>query len=501
MSRRDVLQGAAAASVLLATGCTTASSTPATRQSPSGPASTARGGTTTRRDAPTRADWLALAASIDGDVIRRNNHAYAAAKRLFDPRFDARSPLAVVEATSAHDVAEAIGFARRFDLAARPRAGGHSYVGASTVNDGLVIDVGRIDGTRYDAASRHATVGAGARLYDVHAALARHGRSIPTGTCPTVGAAGLTLGGGLGVDSREHGLTCDRLVSLTIVMGDGAIRTVDADRNSDLLWGCRGGGGGNLGVVTSLRFATHPTRRLGFFLVAFPWSAASDLLEGWSRRVRQMPRSSWMNLHLEAGADGSTRARVVGVCRAGDEDDEAAAIERAVGVDATSTSTFQRSFLDGIAFLGGGTTSDRQAFAAGSDVIAAMSPRLARTLPRIVAQRAAGHHAVAVILDPLTGAVRDRAPAASAFPWRRHLADIQWYISLPLHPTHAAVGAAYDWIDSAHRALGSSSVGGYVNYLEPSRPVASYYGGNLRRLRRVKDRHDPDGFFHSAYTV
>jgi hypothetical protein len=56
-------------------------------------------------------------------------------------------------------------------------------------------------------------------------------------------------------------------------------------------------------------------------------------------------------------------------------------------------------------------------------------------------------------------------------------------------------------IDSAHRALGSSSVGGYVNYLERGRPVASYYGGNLRRLRRVKDRHDPDGFFRSAYTV
>ena len=75
-------------------------------------------------------------------------------------------------------------------------------------------------------------MGAGARLYDVHAALARHGRSIPTGTCPTVGAAGLALGGGLGVDSREHGLTCDRLVSLTIVTADGVIRTVDADQNS-----------------------------------------------------------------------------------------------------------------------------------------------------------------------------------------------------------------------------------------------------------------------------
>jgi FAD/FMN-containing dehydrogenase len=486
VDRRTLLR---AATVSTAAGLVAGCSSPALRS------------TTARTGGPTRADWLALARSLDGDVIRRNNGHYAAAKQLFDPRFDRRSPVAVIEAASAHDVSEAIRFARRFDLTSRPRAGGHSYVGASTVDDGLIIDVGRINDTHYDAASGRARVGAGAQLYGVHATLARHGRSIPTGTCPTVGAAGLTLGGGLGVDSRVHGLTCDRLVSVTIVTADGLVRRADASRNSDLLWACRGGGGGNVGVVTSLHFATHPTHQFGFFLVSFPWSAASRVLEGWSRRVRQMPRSSWMNLHLEAGSDGSTSARVVGACQAGDEDQEAAAIERAVGVDATSTSTFQRSFLDGIAFLGGGTTSSRQAFAAGSDVIATMSPTLSRTLPRIVARRAASGHAASVILDPLTGAVRDRGPQATAFPWRRQLADIQWYVGLPLHPSRATVAAAYDWIDSGHHALGPASVGGYVNYLEPGRPVASYYGGNIARLRRIKQRHDPTGFFHSAYTV
>ena len=111
---------------------------------------------------------------LDGDVIRRNNHALRGRASSCSTRASTHAArLAVVEATSAHDVAEAIRFARRFDLAARPRAGGHSYVGASTVDDGLVIDVGRIDDTRYDAVSRRATVGAGAQLYDVHAALAR----------------------------------------------------------------------------------------------------------------------------------------------------------------------------------------------------------------------------------------------------------------------------------------------------------------------------------------
>ena len=249
-----------------------------------------------------------------------------------------------------------------------------------------------------------------------------------------------------------------------------------------------------------MQLHTHQTRRMGFFLVTFPWSAAARTLRGWASRIRVMPRSSWMNLRLEASGDGSTRVRVVGTCAPGDQGREAAAIQRAVGVDGTSVSTFEKSFLDGIAFLGGGTTSSREAFAAGSDVVAAMSRQLSQTLPRIVARRAAHHGSAAVILDPLTGAIRDIRPAASAFPWRRHLADIQWYVGLPNQPTRHQVHAAYDWIKQAHRAIGSASVGGYVNYLEPGRAVRSYYDGNYARLRQIKHRHDPSGFFQSPGT-
>ena len=495
LSRRAVLRDAAvttATAVGLLTGaCSTRFAS----------ATAPRTGTTARSAGPTRADWRALARAIDGDVVRRSDPDYDQVKRLFDPRFDGRRPLAVVEAASARDVSEAIRFARRFDLRCRARAGGHSYVGDSTVTDGLVIDVRRMRATHYDAASGHATVGAGAQLYAVHAALAAHGRSIPTGTCPTVGAAGLTLGGGLGVDSRAHGLTCDRLRSLTIVTADGVVRTASPTRNADLFWASQGGGGGNVGVVTSLRLATHASGGYGFFLVSFPWTAASSVLAGWAHRVGRMPRSSWMNLHLEAFGDGTTRVRVVGVCQPGDENVEAAAVQRDAGVDASSVSTFQKDFLDGIAFLGGGTTSARTAFAAGSDVVASMTPRLAHALPRLVAARAASGHSAAVILDPLTGAVRDRRPGASAFPWRRHLADIQWYVGLPAHPSGRQVRAAYDWIRQAHGEVGAASVGAYVNYLEPNRPITDYYGRNAGRLRRIKHRNDPSGFFRSPYTI
>jgi FAD/FMN-containing dehydrogenase len=365
----------------------------------------------------------------------------------------------------------------------------------------VVIDVSRIAQTSYDASTRIATIGAGKQLYDAHAALSKHGRTIPTGTCPTVAAAGLTLGGGIGIASRQFGLTCDQLEGLTIVTADATKKTVNASQHHDLFWASRGGGGGNFGIVTSMRFHTQSTYRMGFFILHFPWGHAAKVVRGWSHRVHQMQRSAWANLHLDASSDGSTDIRVVGTCRAGDEDSEATAMENAVGVAPTSVSTFQKTYMQGIEFLGGGTTSPRQTFAAGSDIIASMSSDLAKALVHLVSQRASNGRSVSAILDPLTGKVSDTKPKATAFPWRNHLCDIQWYIGLPNGASNNAVQSAYNWIGSAHKKVRPFSSGGYINYLEPGRGLASYYGPNFQRLRQIKSQVDPHDFFHTPYTI
>jgi FAD/FMN-containing dehydrogenase len=454
-----------------------------------------------RRTGPTQADWNALQRDIDGRVVQRGDRGYAKAHQLFDPRFDDLHPLAVVQCASAADVATTIKFARQQQLKCRPKAGGHSYVGASSARGGVVIDVSRIAQASYDASTRIATIGAGKQLYDAHAALAEHGRTIPSGTCPTVAASGLTLGGGIGVASRQFGLSCDQLEGLTIVTADANKKIVNASHHPDLFWASRGGGGGNFGIVTSMRFHTQSTYRMGFFILHFPWRHAAKVVRGWSHRVNHMPRSAWANLHLDASADGSTDIHVVGTCRAGDESREATAMVDAAGVEPTSVSLFQRPYLEGVQFLGGGTTSPRQTFAAGSDVIASMSPDLSKAIVALVKHRAAHGRSVSAILDPLTGKVSDVKPRATAFPWRSHLCDIQWYIGFPNGASDHAVQAAYDWIGKAHKRVRPFSSGGYINYLEPGRGLAGYYGPNYRRLRQIKAQVDPHGFFHTQYTI
>ncbi len=492
VGRRTFLQGAAVGAAMLTSGGTSRASAAVTPRAvpPADPDL-----------APPPAAWKALANSLDGDLVRPGDADYFEAKELFNPRWDGYRPIAVVEAASSNDVSESIRFAQKYHLKVRPKAGGHSYVGASSATGVMVISTSRMTSVRYESASRVAFVGAGAKLYPVHSYLAGRGRTIPTGTCPTVGATGLTVGGGLGIASRSYGLTCDQLFSARIVTADGIIRTADSKTNPDLLWALRGGGGGNFGIVTLLQYHTQPTTSLGFFLMSFPWSAAVKVVRGWSARIKVMPHSTWANLHLEANANGASEARIVGVCAPGAQAGEAHAMEAAIGVNASSTQLFTKSYLAGVQFLGGGTTSKRQGWAAGSDILPTMTIPVANNLVHLISARSASHKSAVAILDPLTGAVQSHTPTSSAFPWRRHLCSIQWYLTMPDHPNIDQIHAAYSWIDTAHASVKSISAGGYVNYLEPRRHVSTYYGGNLKRLQSIKRHYDPHDFFDTPWGI
>src|SRR2546421_71448 len=127
-------------------------------------------------------------------------------------------PRAVVFCATAGDVAEALAVARRSGLQAVPRSGGHCFAGRSS-SAGIVIDVTPMRSV--SVADGVATIGAGARLGEVYDALARQGLTIPAGCGPGVGIAGLTLGGGLGILGRTHGLTSDPLLPARVGLAAG----------------------------------------------------------------------------------------------------------------------------------------------------------------------------------------------------------------------------------------------------------------------------------------
>ncbi len=161
--------------------------------------------------------------------------------------------------------------------------------------DGLVIDLTRMRNIEVDAEGRTATVAGGATASDVSAAVP-HGLAAVTGNVGAVGLGGFLLGGGYSHLSTRFGLAVDNLLGAEVVLADGRLVWADASRNSDLFWGLRGGGG-NFGVVTSMRIRLHPLSKVLAGLILFPWSQAESIL----RKHAQILSSAPDELSVQAG--------------------------------------------------------------------------------------------------------------------------------------------------------------------------------------------------------
>jgi len=204
----------------------------------------------------TRAHLNDFRATFAGEIVTPDAAGYDDARRVWNATFD-RRPGVVVRPSSIDDVVAAIRFGRERDLEISVRGGGHSALGHSTTDGGIVIDLGRMNEVTVDADRRLARTGGGALLGQLDIAAQEHGLVCPVGVVGHTGVAGLTLGGGIGRLQRHFGLTIDSLRSVELVTADGRLVRASADEEPELFWGIRGAGA-NFGIVTSLEFELHP---------------------------------------------------------------------------------------------------------------------------------------------------------------------------------------------------------------------------------------------------
>ena len=228
---------------------------------------------------------------LTGDVVFRGQSGYAEARREFNPRFD-YFPDVIVFCRDTADVQNAVRWARKHGVPIRLRCGRHSYEAYSTADNAIVIDVSRLEAFTIAADRKSAEIGAGTPLIEVYETLFDYGVTIPGGSCPTVGITGLVLGGGFGLLSRLLGITADSLLGVEMVTADGDVVRADEHENSDLFWACQGGGGGNFGIVTSLRFTLHPITNVSIYNLTWPWDATllAEVIEYWQQWAKGADR-------------------------------------------------------------------------------------------------------------------------------------------------------------------------------------------------------------------
>jgi FAD/FMN-containing dehydrogenase len=445
--------------------------------------------------APVTSGWDGL--SIGGQVIRPDTPQFGSAKAVFNTNYNGLSPAAVVVPASPADVQKALAFAAANNLKVAPRGGGHSYVGASTANGAMALDLRQLPGgVDYDASTGLVTVPPATSLYAMHQALAAAGRGIPTGTCPSVGAAGHALGGGLGAHSRHAGLMSDALRSATVVLPGGQSVVASANSQPDLFWALRGGGGGNFGVTTSLTFATFPAGEVDAVNLDFPVQSLAQVLVGWQNWLRTADRSCWALADATVDQMG-THCRILATCPAGSGSSVASAITSAIGLRPSGTDNHTFNYLDLTNYLAVNNLNPAPlGYVGGSDVFAAMTPAAAQGIAAAVDAFPRGAGRMLAIMHALDGALADVPVGASAFPWRRQSSLVQWYVETPGDPS-----AALGWLSAAHRAVQPYSVGGYVNYLEARQPASRYFGPNLARLDAVRQKYDPGRVMFSGMPV
>ncbi|HET7495834.1 MAG TPA: FAD-binding oxidoreductase [Candidatus Limnocylindrales bacterium] len=205
---------------------------------------------------PTAAQIDRFRRAFAGEIVTPDATGYDDARRVWNAVFD-RHPALIVRPASVDDVIAAIRFGRERDLEIAVRGGGHSAVGHSTTDGGLVIDMGRMNAVSVDPTRRLARTGGGALLGQLDVAAQEHGLVCPVGVVGHTGVAGLTLGGGVGRLQRRFGLTIDSLRAVELVTADGRVARASADEEPELFWGLRGAGA-NFGVATSLELELHP---------------------------------------------------------------------------------------------------------------------------------------------------------------------------------------------------------------------------------------------------
>jgi FAD/FMN-containing dehydrogenase len=467
--------------------------------------------------------WRRLQSSLTGSLVLPSSSSFGQDRLLYNSRFDNLVPQAIAYCENAQDVARCLSFARINELPFAARSGGHSYGGYSS-SSGLIIDVSAMKEISVSSRSGLANIGAGAQLIDVYNTLGQHQRLLPAGSCPTVGIAGLTLGGGVGVFSRKFGLTCDNLRSLELVTADSSILTASAHEHSSLFWASQGGGGGNFAIATSFEFQTHPMPPVSLFTLQFPWAAAPAMLHAWQEWMANAPDELWSNCHLFSEGTAGYLAQVAGVwCgEQGALSPLLALLIRSIGTSPTSHFEGGEDYLRAMKVEAGCeyltiaachlTSSSsagqlsRSAYATKSSYVnAPMSESTVQSYVDAVVrmQQSAPYLGGAVSFDACGGALNAVVSDASAFVHRDKLACIQATSSWSSYSSSQEIAAGTEWLTWLGAEVFDQNSGAYQNYIDPTLPewAEAYYGANLPRLRAIKKSLDPDNVFHFAQSI
>lgn len=440
-----------------------------------------------------------LRGSLRGEVITPEDDAYEQARRVYNAMID-RHPRLIARCADAADVRTAVRFAREHDLLLAVRGGGHNGAGFGTCDNGLVLDLAPMKGVRVDADDRTVRAEGGCTQGDLSHAAAAFGLAVPVGVVSTTGIGGLTLGGGHGYLTRKYGLAIDSLLEADVVLADGRFVTASADKNEDLFWALRGGGG-NFGVVTSFLFRAHPVQTVVGGIMVWDLARGREIMEWYREFLPAAPEDlygflAFLHIPPTPVFPGDLHGRpVCGIiwCHLGSPqqaEKDLDAVRRAhpplFGQVGPMPLTALQSMFDPLVPPGLQWYWRGDFFTELPDKAIEQHLHYASRLPTPLSQ---------MHLYPVDGQMNRVDPEATAFSYRQ----AKWSgIINGIDPDPANAQKITQWTKDYWNALHPYSAGGaYVNFMmdEGTDRVKATYRDNYPRLAAIKAKYDPTNLF------
>ena len=454
-----------------------------------------------------RGDWRQLERSLRGKLLRPGDAGFRAVSAAENYRYASVVPAGIALCAGAEDVQTCVRWARENGVPLVARSGGHSYAGYSRTT-GLQVDLRRMKSATVDPHAGTLRVTGAVRFADLEAVLRPHNLFIPAGQCPSVGLNGFTLGGGFGFYSRMHGMAVDHLVRTQVVLASGDKVTADRSRHPDLFWACRGGGGGNFGINTSMTFSLFPVGMVS--VCTCQWSTGLEtVLNRFQELFGQAPDTFSLIIRITpatqgAGSSGPT-VTALGHCF-GPSQELRDILEPVLAAAPTSQSEFlDVDFWQGKQYLDSGPSPPRSYVERTRYVDGPMSDAgIATVLDWAGRWPGAGSSGGRFDYFLWGGAMNAPSPRSTAFVHRTARSLFTVSADWPPSTARREVQPLTNWVNDTWAAVGPHATDyAYQNFIDPALKdwKRAYYGTNLPRLRRVKRAYDPDELFKFRQSI
>ena len=437
---------------------------------------------------------------LTGRIVTPDDAEYEQARinnNLSFPKF----PRIIVFCQEIQDVLNALKWARENRSPFRVRSGRHSYENFSLVNGGLIIDISEMCKVKVDLKTMTAKIEAGANLGQVYRELWKYGTTIPAGTESSVGLAGLALGGGIGMLTRLFGLTCDNLLELEMVKASGykeaELIKANKNLNRDLFWACRGGGGGNFGIVTSFTVKLHRISKVSVFSITWGWEDFEEVFHTWQNWAPKTDERLTSEIELKSKDANQIIAQGEFVGTSSELKQLLQPLTKTGSP--TSISIKEVPYIEAVRFFdepSGNLPAYRKR--SGSFVDEPLPRQAILTMKHFLAN--APNESSGIWHQSLRGAAGRVSPNETAFYYREAIIA-QEYIATWDNPSEERQNIR--WIEALRAALLPYTKGDYVNW--PDQYIkdwpTAYYGKNFNRLRAVKTEYDPFNVFNFPQSI